>query len=119
MNKQETLELLEDTFSQNFDLSKFIKFIRELFNKFDVDSKSWSVWQEYDDYIESYQQIGSYKDKNRVIDVLVVKIKKTNFIDRSRAMQRNFVAKYLNNAQKDAALVAFYGDDTQDRKSVV
>ena len=29
-------------------------------------------------------------------------------------MQRNFVAKYLGNTQKDAALVAFYGDDPED-----
>ena len=29
-------------------------------------------------------------------------------------MQRNFIAKYLSNADKDAALVAFYGEDPQD-----
>ncbi len=115
MDKHSAVKLLDETFNNDFDLNKYLKFIRELFNNFQVNQKSWSVWQEYQDYIESYQLLGSYKDTSKkIIDILVVKLKKSTSRDRARTMQRNFIAKYLGNAEKDAALVAFYGDDPQD-----
>src|SRR3989344_8481614 len=115
MDQRTTIKLLDDTFNHDFDLQRFSQFVKELFNKFSVTQKSWSLWQEYQDYIESYQLLGSYHDNSKkTVDVLVVKLKKTTSRDRARTMQRNFIAKYLGNAEKDAALVAFYGDDPQD-----
>src|SRR3989344_1864347 len=115
MDQRTTIKLLDDTFNHDFDLQRFSQFVKELFNKFTFTQKSWSVWQEYQDYIESYQLLGSYHDNSKkTVDVLVVKLKKTTSRDRARTMQRNFIAKYLGNAEKDAALVAFYGDDPQD-----
>src|SRR3989338_2741586 len=115
MDQRTTIKLLDDTFNHDFDLQRFSQFVKELFNKFTFTQKSWSVWQEYQDYIESYQLLGSYHDNSKkTVDVLVVKLKKTTSRDRARTMQRNFIAKYLSNAEKDAALVAFYGDDPQD-----
>jgi len=115
MDQRTTIKLLDDTFNHDFDLQRFSQFVKELFNKFTFTQKSWSVWQEYQDYIESYQLLGSYHDNSKkTVDVLVVKLKKTTSRDRARTMQRNFIAKYLGNSEKDAALVAFYGDDPQD-----
>ena len=115
MDKQRAIKLLDNTFNSDFDINKFTIFIKELFNNFNVNIKRWLLWKEYQDYIESYQCLGSYTDaSNKIMDVLVVKLKKTTSRDRARTMQRNFVAKYLSNADKDAALIAFYGDDPQD-----
>src|SRR3989344_1341629 len=118
MDKKSAIKLLDDTFNANFDLQQYTQFVKELFNNFAVTPRSWPVWQEYQDYIDSYQLLGSYKDNSKkTIDVLVVKLKRTSSRDRARTMQRNFIAKYLINADKvakDAALVAFYGDDPQD-----
>src|SRR3989338_7676680 len=115
MDQRTTIKLLDDTFNHDFDLQRFSQFVKELFNKFTFTQKSWSVWQEYQDYIESYQLLGSYHDNSKkTVDVLVVKLKKTTSRDRARTMQRNFIAKYLSNAEKDAALVAFYGDVTKE-----
>ncbi|MEK6983033.1 MAG: TaqI-like C-terminal specificity domain-containing protein [Nanoarchaeota archaeon] len=120
MDKQNAIKLLDETFSNDFDTHRFAKFIKELFNNFNINQKSWTVWNEYQDYIESYNSIGSYTDKSKkVIDVLIVKLKRTSSRDRARTMQRNFIAKYLGNADKDAALVAFYGDDEDWRFSFV
>src|SRR3989338_5894938 len=120
MDKQTTVKLLDETFSNDFDIHKFAKFIKELFNNFNINQKSWTVWSEYQDYIESYNSLGSYTDKSKkVIDVLIVKLKRTSSRDRARTMQRNFIAKFLGNADKDAALVAFYGDDEDWRFSFV
>ena len=115
MNKQNAIWLLDETFKQKFELERFIKFITELFNKFTVNKRTWPVWKEYQKYIDSYQLLGSYKENsNKIIDVLVIKLKRTSSRDKARVIQRNFVAKYLGSAEKDAALVAFYGDDPND-----
>src|SRR3989339_468724 len=120
MDKPNTLKLLNETFNHDFDINRFAKFVKELFNDFSINQKSWSVWQEYQDYIESYVSLGSYTDKaKKIIDVLVVKLRKSSSRDRARTMQRNFIAKYLSNAEKDAALVAFYGEDSDWRFSFV
>lgn len=115
MEKSSSIQLLDRTFSQEFNLQQFSKFVKELFNNFQIKSQTLPLWKEYQEYIESCTQLGSYEDKsNKVIEVLTVKLKKTESRDRARTMQRNFVAKYLTNTQKDAALVAFYGDNPQD-----
>ena len=102
MDRQNAIRLLNETFNKNFELEKFTKFITELFNRFTVNERTWNVWKEYQDYIDSYRLLGSYKDNSRkVIDVLVIKLKRTSSRDRARTMQRNFVAKYLGNAQKN------------------
>ena len=120
MDKPNTIKLLNETFNSDFDVNRFAKFVKELFNDFSINQKSWSVWQEYQDYIESYVSLGNYTDKaKKVIDVLVVKLRKSSSRDRARTMQRNFIAKYLSNAEKDAALVAFYGDSSDWRFSFV
>jgi hypothetical protein len=120
MDKTNAIRLLDDTFSDDFDTQRFSKFIKELFNHFAFVQKTWPVWNEYQDYIDSYSSLGSYVDSSKkVIDILVVKLRRTSSRDRARTMQRNFVAKYLGNAEKDAALVAFYGDDEDWRFSFV
>ena len=112
MDEQNASWLLNETFNQNFELHKFIKFVTELFNGFTVIQKKGMIWEEYRDYIDSYNLLGSYKDSSkRTIDVLVIELKRNSARDRARTMQRNFVAKYLGNAEKDAALVAFYDDN--------
>jgi len=115
MDKNSAIQLLDKTFNQEFNSQQFSTFIKELFNDFQIKPQTWTVWKEYQEYIDSYIQLGSYEDQTkRVIDILSVKLKKTSSRDRARTMQRNFIAKYLGNAEKDAALVAFYGDDPQD-----
>lgn len=114
MDRQATTRLLEETFGNDFDLERFSRFVKELFNKFNLSPKTWNVWMEYRDYIDSYQLLGSFRQGKEIIDVLVVKLKKSTSLRRARTMQRNFVAKYLNNAGKDAALVAFYEEGSPD-----
>ncbi len=114
MEQRTAIKLLDNTFNHDFDLQRFSQFVKELFHKFTFTQKSWGVWQEYQDYIESYQSLGSHHDGKKIIDVLVVKLKKTTSRGRARTMQGNFIAKYLGNVEKDAALVALYGDDSQD-----
>lgn len=114
MHKETAIQLLVNTFDDSFDKERFSKFIKEVFNNFDLTTKNWNVWNEYKDYIDSLDLLGTYEYKKHTIDVLVVKLKKSTSVEKARTMQRNLVAKYLTSTEKDAALVAFYYDGEPD-----
>lgn len=108
------MTLLENTFGSGFDEIKFSLFTKEFLKNFDITPKIWPVWKEYLDYIDSFQVLGSYKQGKNVIDVLIVKLKRSASVGRARTMQRNFIAKFLSGTEKDAALVAFYYEGETD-----
>ncbi len=105
-------KLLDGVFQHSFDKDRFKQFIVEVFNEFTFRESSYAVWKEYAEYIESYVTLGTYSDSERKkIEVLVVKLRRSSSRDRARTMQRNFIAKFLKNGNKESALVAFYGED--------
>jgi len=116
MGKQSASRLLDETFNKDFEINRFIKFVKELFNNFTVSQKECTKYiaSQYKEYIASFDKIGDYENTRKAIEVLVVQLNKTSSRDRARTMQRNFIANWLDKTQKDAALVAFYGDDPQD-----
>lgn len=116
MDKQSAIRLLNETFNSDFDLNRFIGFTKELFNIFTVDQRDCTKYiaSEYKDYISSFVKIGDYENSGKSIEVLAVKLNKKSSRDRARTMQRNFIANWLGKTEKDAALVAFYGDDPED-----
>src|SRR3989344_4252230 len=117
MDKKNAVNLLNETFNNDFNNDNFFRFIKELFNEFSISQRDATKYisKEYLEYINSFFKIGDYKDdKGKEIEVLIVKLNKTSSRDRARTMQRNFIANWLGKTEKDAALVAFYGDDPQD-----
>ena len=120
MDKTNAKQLIAETFTNDFEEVRFARFVKEVFNDFTFAEKNVHIWNEYNDYIENCRLMGNYVDNSKnTIDVLTVKLKKNSSRDRARTMQRNFVAKYLGNSDKDAALVAFFGDDEDWRFSFV
>lgn len=116
MNKDQAKKLLDETFNHEFDQQKFSKFLTELFNGFRIENRGLGVSKEYAEYISEFRKLGEYNDGKKSMEVLVVKLKKSNSLERARTMQRNFIAKWLSMGyeEKDGALVAFYGDDPYD-----
>lgn len=115
MDHKNAVELLEETFEQEFDIDRFANFVKELFNHFNVSIRDVPLWKEYYDYVENVKSLGVYRDNDKhSIEVFAIKLKRTSSRDRARTMQRNLIARYLNNFNRDAALVAFYGDDPED-----
>jgi len=114
MNDDEAKKLLNRVFRSAFNPGSFTKFIKELFNDFREFPQKLLIYREYKDYIDEAHSIGVYSDGKRTLGALHVRLKKSTSRDRARTMQRNFVAKYLENEGKDAVLVAFYGDDHDD-----
>ena len=120
-------DIVEKTFNQSYDSEQFKHFISDLLIGANFE-KAHNILlpNEYKDFIKSARRICKYKYTSeeyvdeKVIDVLVVKLKKSSSIDRARTAQRNFVARYLNGSrdyQKDAALVAFISEDENENIS--
>ena len=119
-NLNETI--VKETFGSTYNRDKFTRFARELLNGIqDRGTTHVQIPSQFKDYIQSYYRVGKYVYNDgfeKIIDVLEVKLKRNSSIEHARAMQRNFVARYLNGAfgdiKRDAALVAFISEDTKD-----
>ncbi|MBP5287221.1 MAG: N-6 DNA methylase [Elusimicrobiales bacterium] len=113
-------KLISETFNNSYKEEQFRSFIDALLYGADF-KKAQQISllpPDFKDFIRSAKRICKYEyDENgisKTIDVLAIKLKRHSSVERARAAQRNFVARYLNgsrNAQKDAALVAFLYED--------
>lgn len=121
-------KIVKDTFDKAYTEEQFKLFIKDLLigANFEKEQMIQPLPSEYRDFIRSAKRICKYQYESeeyadtKVLDVLVVKLKKTSSIDRARTAQRNFIARYLNgsrNYQKDAALVAFISEDENENIS--
>ena len=114
MKEEEAVRLIDGVFRNAFNPGRYMRFIQELFNDFRILPQRLPIWREFKDYIDEAYSIGTYFDGKHTIGVLYVRLLRSTSRDRARTMQRNFIAKFLNNEGRDAALVAFYGDDHED-----
>ena len=120
MKRDAAIALLNKTLGQPFDESQFRQLLLNLVNELD-ESKSFSqqghyIKESFREQVRQYKRIGQYTDpEGCVVDVLVVRLHRPTLLDRARTMQRNFIAKYLQDRdEKEAALVAYYQDDSED-----
>ena len=111
MNEREARLLVQKTFGAPFDGAAFSAFSRNLLRNMD-ESNLWKrggnlIPDAYAAHIASYSLTGRYRAGGDDLAVLVVRLKKGETLERARTTQRNFVAWYLSDKGKDAALVAF------------
>ena len=118
MNKQQAIDLVKQTFESAFDKSRFSKFIRELLNEANFDAsfshRGQYIYGDFEKDVSLFERIAKYSDGENEIDILIVHLKKDLSIERARTMQRNFIAKYLNSKDRNAALVAFVSPNPED-----
>lgn len=70
-----------------------------------------TVYENYVEYVEYVKDIGKYRDLDRKTIVLsIVKLKHSP--EKSRTMQRNFIAKHMKDIGADASIVGLYCEDT-------
>jgi type I restriction-modification system DNA methylase subunit len=120
MKRDAAIALLDKTLGQPFNESQFRQLVLNLVNELD-ESKGFSqqgqyIKESFREQVRQYKRIGQYTDpEGCVVDVLVVRLHRPTLLDRARTMQRNFIAKYLQDRdEKEAALVAYYQDDSED-----
>lgn len=121
MNKNEAKQIIETCFEKQYNEENFKKFIVNLLkNDFEVKDQIFQgiyIKQAFQDHIKSYKRLFKYESKDKfkdTIDVLAVNLKNSQTLQKSRSLQRNFIANYLETRSKDAVLVAFYSDENLD-----
>jgi len=117
MDERNAIKLLDETFNAEFDLNRFSRFVKELFNVVNIriQDKTLYIANQYKEHISEFKKMGEYQDSSRKrMEILTVKLNRTSSRDRARTMQRNFIANWLSKMDINAALVAFYGEDPDD-----
>ena len=116
-------QVLNPLFDQKFDFTRFYSFLNQLLPEFNIENQKINLRNEYKEYVESAHYCGSYQGNARnpsdFLAIYVIKLKKTDSINRSRTMQRNLIARYLEQIRKKAALTVFYDDSSEWRLSFV
>jgi len=123
MDRQSAIKIIKDTFESSFDKGRFTNLSKNLVKYLD-SSKNFTyqgniIPDAYEQSIQTLERVGKYEDADgHKIDILIVRLKKEQSLERARTMQRNFVAWYLNGSRggelKDAALVAFVSPESED-----
>jgi 23S rRNA G2445 N2-methylase RlmL len=123
MKLQEARNLIKTTFENKFDKARFNLFIKNLL-KDAYEEKPFiqtggQLPQAFAELIRKLERIGKYEDEEgNIIDILAVELKRGHSIEWARTAQRNFIRRYLNGSRggelKDAALVAFYSEGSED-----
>ncbi len=112
MDKNTATNLIESTFNQAFDETRFELFAKNFLNDVEPKSNSYSgqyIWDDYKEHVNTYKRIGKYIDPDgEALDILIVEVKSVLKLERARTALRNFVIKHLVKFEKDYALVAFY-----------
>ena len=116
MDKKQATSIIGNTFNNTFNKNAFVSFIGNLLNLHSdaISLKNIEIYDSYKQHIKSLELVTKYSDGQNNIDVLIVNLVRDTSLDRARTMQRNFIARYLNEKQGDAALVAFHSHDAID-----
>lgn len=118
MKRARAIELVKQTFESPFERGRYVRFLRELLNGFDDEgarvNQGARIPEKFQEYVEKMERVGKYAAGKTEIMLFIVHLKRETSIERARTMQRNFVAWYLSQGNKDAALVAFVSPDSVD-----
>ena len=125
MRREQAKKLVKETFEKPFDKGRFNLFIKNLLNKmnegktFPKPQTGQYVFEAFRDSVKSLDRIGKYKDPDgKIIDILIVQLKKETSLERARPAQRNFIGRYLKGSRggvfKDGALTAFVSPNEEN-----
>lgn len=106
---------IKDVLREKFSEENFIHFAINLVNLESEDLLNSTYLNEnstvYENYVDYIKDIGKYRDSDRKTIVLsIVKLKHSP--EKSRTMQRNFIAKHMKDIDADVSIVGLYSEDT-------
>ena len=115
MNRDQSRNLIRQTFPQAFDKNRFRNFVIDLLNHLDESKASaMTVPDAFTPHIRSCWRLGTYKSpEGELADVLIVNTTEAYKLERTRTALRDFVAHKLKrqDSYKEAGLVAFVSPD--------
>ena len=121
MTEEQARKIVKDAFENPFDKGRFAKLLvnlLELKGKSPV-YKGNIIPEPFRPLVKTCQRFGKYEDpKGKVIDILIVHLRKESSLERARSAQRNFIGRYLKvsgrGASKDGVIAAFVSPDKKD-----
>ena len=119
MDNQAAKRLITNTFDFPFNIGRYKLLSRNIFKEFEeaefIREGASYIPEGFRSHIKKYERLGKYEDaQGRIMDILIVYINEGVGLDKARTLQRNFIANYLDDRGKDAALVAFTTPDMED-----
>lgn len=123
MDHKKAKKLIKNIFEAGFDKQRFRRLVIELLNDADESAhftyRGSTIPKSFQSYVRTINRVAKYEDdEGKLVDILIVHLKKESSLERARTMQRNLVGWYLNGSRggvkKDAALVAFVSPDSGD-----
>ena len=97
-----------------YSTENYLAFLQELFEGMQIKSPDvlFNRTGTFTSYIEGHRDVGKYTDPDgKKLILLAVQLKKANYVENSRNMQRAYAKRLIENAGADAAIVAFYMED--------
>lgn len=112
MNIENKQRIIDSLLENKFDIENFKDFVANILNvKVRNRKESNKIYTAFLSYIDTYQIISDYTDKDgKDIYIMVIKIKEEKDPVRARVKQREFVAKLLREWHRNGALVVFYNE---------
>jgi len=102
---------IETILKSPYDTKNYVDLIREIFPKVSMVSpdKFRKEFTNFSSHIEGSIHVGNYKtpDKKNII-IMAVQLKNVGYVENSRSTQRSYAKKLIENANADAAFIAFY-----------
>lgn len=102
---------IETILKSPYDNKNYVDLIREIFPKVSMVSpdKFRKEFTNFSSHIEGSIHVGNYRtpDKKNII-IMAVQLKKAGYVENSRSTQRSYAKKLIENANADAAFIAFY-----------
>ena len=102
---------IETILKSPYDTKNYVDLIREIFPKVSMvtPDKFRKEFTNFSSHIEGSIHVGNYKtpDKKNII-IMAVQLKNVGYVENSRSTQRSYAKKLIENANADAAFIAFY-----------
>lgn len=102
---------IETILKSPYNTKNYVDLIREIFPKVNMVSpdKFRKEFTNFSSHIEGSIHVGNYKtpDKKNII-IMAVQLKNAGYVENSRSTQRSYAKKLIENANADAAFIAFY-----------
>ncbi len=102
---------IETILKSPYAIKNYVDLIREIFPKVSMVSpdKFRKEFTNFSSHIEGSVHVGNYKtpDKKNII-IMAVQLKNAGYVENSRSTQRSYAKKLIENANADAAFIAFY-----------
>lgn len=121
LKKQENK--IEEILKSSYSSKNYVDLVQEIFKSVEMVAPNHfrKEYTNFSSHIDGSVHVGNYKTAdNKSIIIMAVQLKNVGYVENSRSTQRSYAKKLIENANADAAVIAFYTEgETKWRLSFV